>query len=37
LNFPNLPIKFFGTGEVIPEDIEAASPERLLAGIFRIE
>jgi flagellar biosynthesis protein FlhF len=37
LNFPNLPIKFFGTGEVIPEDIEAASPERSLAGIFRIE
>ena len=37
LNFPNLPIKFFGTGDIIPEDIESASPERLLAGIFRIE
>ncbi len=37
LNYPNLPIKFFGTGEVIPEDIEAASPERLLGEIFRIE
>ncbi len=30
-----IPIKFFGTGSVIPDDIEAASPERLLAGMFK--
>lgn len=31
-----LPFKFFGTGEVIPDDIEAATAERILAGIFQI-
>ena len=30
-----LPFKFFGTGEVIPDDIEAATAERILAGIFK--
>jgi flagellar biosynthesis GTPase FlhF len=31
-----LPYKFFGTGEVIPDDLEAASAERLMAGIFKL-
>ena len=31
-----LPLKFFGTGPVIPEDIEAASAERILAGMFQL-
>ena len=34
--FPNLPLKFFGTGEVIPEDIESATGERILAGMFNL-
>jgi flagellar biosynthesis protein FlhF len=33
--FTNLPYKFFGTGEVIPNDVETASAERILAGIFQ--
>jgi len=37
INFPELPIKFFGTGELIPDDIEAASPERILAGLFKFD
>ena len=32
----DLPFKFFGTGEVVPDDIEAATPERILAGIFQL-
>ncbi|WP_372652476.1 hypothetical protein [Halobacteriovorax sp.] len=31
----NLPLKFYGTGEVVPDDLEAATAERLLAGIFQ--
>jgi flagellar biosynthesis GTPase FlhF len=31
----NLPLIFFGTGEMIPDDIEGASAERLLAGTFK--
>jgi signal recognition particle GTPase len=31
-----LPYKFFGTGEVIPDDLESATAERLLAGIFKL-
>ena len=31
-----LPLKFFGTGPIIPEDIEAASAERILAGMFQL-
>ncbi|MBT4791604.1 MAG: hypothetical protein HON90_08540 [Halobacteriovoraceae bacterium] len=31
-----LPLKFFGTGAIVPDDIEAASVERLLAGMFRL-
>ncbi|OUR98635.1 hypothetical protein A9Q84_04250 [Halobacteriovorax marinus] len=30
-----LPLKFYGTGEVVPDDLEAATAERLLAGIFQ--
>lgn len=32
----NLPFKFFGTGEVVPDDIESATAERVLAGIFQL-
>lgn len=32
----DLPYKFFGTGEVVPNDLESASPERLMAGIFKL-
>lgn len=31
----DLPYKFFGTGEVVPDDLEAATAERVLAGIFK--
>lgn len=31
----DLPYKFFGTGEVCPDDLESASAERLMAGIFK--
>jgi len=31
----DLPLKFYGTGEVVPDDLEAATAERLLAGIFQ--
>jgi flagellar biosynthesis protein FlhF len=36
-NYHWLPFKFFGTGEVVPDDIEAATAERVLAGMFRIK
>ncbi|MDO9181567.1 MAG: hypothetical protein Q7U04_04125 [Bacteriovorax sp.] len=31
----DLPYKFFGTGEVVPDDLEAATAERIMAGIFK--
>ena len=31
-----LPFKFFGTGDVVPDDIETATAERILAGIFQL-
>lgn len=31
----DLPFKFFGNGKVIPEDIESASKERILDGLFK--
>jgi flagellar biosynthesis protein FlhF len=31
----DLPYKFFGTGEVVPDDLEAATAERVMAGIFK--
>jgi flagellar biosynthesis protein FlhF len=33
---PELPFKFFGTGDVVPDDLEAATAERVVAGIFRL-
>ena len=33
--FTHLPYKYFGTGEIVPNDVEAASAERILAGIFQ--
>jgi flagellar biosynthesis GTPase FlhF len=33
---PSLPIKFFGTGEEVPKDVEVASAERILAGVFQL-
>jgi len=32
-----LPLKFYGTGDVIPDDLEAATVERILAGVFDFE
>lgn len=34
--FPDTPFKFFGTGKVVPDDLEAATAERILAGIFHL-
>ncbi len=34
--YPKLPLKFFGTGDVVPDDIEAATGERVLAGMFKL-
>jgi len=34
--FGELPLTFFGTGEIIPDDIEAASAERVLSGMFKL-
>lgn len=31
-----LPLKFFGTGPVVPDDIEGATAERILAGMFNL-
>jgi flagellar biosynthesis GTPase FlhF len=30
-----LPLKFFGTGAVVPDDIEGATAERIMAGLFQ--
>ncbi len=35
--YKQLPFKFFGTGETIPEDIESATVERILSGIFQLK
>lgn len=32
----DLPFKFYGTGEIVPDDIETATSERLMAGIFKL-
>ena len=32
----DLPYKFFGTGEVVPDDLETATAERILSGIFKL-
>jgi len=34
--YNNIPLKFFGTGATIPDDMEAASSERLLSGMFNL-
>lgn len=31
-----LPLKFFGTGPTVPEDIEAATSERIVASLFKL-
>ncbi len=33
--FQSTPLQFYGTGPVIPNDLEVATAERLLGGIFR--
>jgi flagellar biosynthesis protein FlhF len=30
-----VPLKFFGTGPVVPDDIESATAERVMAGLFQ--
>jgi flagellar biosynthesis protein FlhF len=30
-----IPLKFFGTGPMVPDDIEGATAERLMAGLFQ--
>ncbi len=34
--FNKIPLKFFGTGDVVPDDLEAATAERVLAGLFHL-
>ena len=36
IEYKDLPFKFFGTGNVIPDDVEAATSERIMAGIFNL-
>ncbi|EQC48952.1 hypothetical protein M899_2980 [Bacteriovorax sp. BSW11_IV] len=36
IDLEKLPFKFFGTGDVVPTDIESATAERILAGIFQL-
>ncbi len=31
-----VPLKFFGTGPVVPDDIESATAERVMAGLFQL-
>ncbi len=31
-----IPLKFFGTGPVVPDDIETATAERMMAGLFQL-
>ncbi len=33
---PKIPLKFFGTGPVVPDDIETATAERMMAGLFQL-
>ena len=32
-----IPFIFFGTGKVIPDDLESSTSERVLSGIFQIK
>lgn len=34
--FDSAPMKFFGTGPTVPDDIEAATSERILAAMFQL-
>lgn len=34
--YNQLPLKFYGTGPTVPDDIEAATAERILAGMFEL-
>ena len=34
--FQKLDLKFFGTGATVPDDLEAATAERILAGMFEL-
>ncbi len=36
INYPDLPYHFFGTGDIVPDDLEGATAERILAGIFQL-
>ena len=36
-DFSHIPLKFFTTGKTIPDDIEAATKERLLNGMFHLD
>ncbi|MBY0518026.1 MAG: hypothetical protein K2P81_14050 [Bacteriovoracaceae bacterium] len=31
-----IPLKFFGTGPVVPDDVESATAERIMAGLFQL-
>lgn len=35
--YPEVPFKFFGTGDVVPDDIESSTAERILAGMFELK
>ena len=37
IDFNNIPLKFFTTGQTIPDDIETATKERLLNGMFKFD
>ena len=37
IEFDSIPLKFFTTGQTIPDDIEAATKERLLNGMFKFD
>ena len=32
-----IPFVFFGTGKLIPDDLESSTSERILSGIFQIK
>ncbi|MEX0799419.1 MAG: hypothetical protein WD025_08235 [Bacteriovoracaceae bacterium] len=34
--YNDLPLKFFGTGPTVPDDMEGATAERILAGMFNL-
>ena len=36
-NYKGMPFKFFGTGNVVPDDIESATGERIIAGLFQLD